>query len=393
MVKGNADTEPPSASWRKNFNLNNSGFTHRESRSKEILLASQDLPYKRISTLSMEKSTLLPHSGSQCTYTLSFDAENRLIQIDYPGTNNYSSFVYDGVGRNVSIVETTAGSITNTKNFVWCGKDRCEQRDAGSSITAQFFAGGEIVGGSAYVYARDHLGSIREMTNSSGTVQAEYAFDPYGRVMEIIETTPSDLLYTGHYLHSRSGLTLAPCRQYSSTLGRWLSRDPLTADMTLNPYVYVDNSPARYFDPLGMKPGDPFDTPQAAAADALGIYGPKSKSGNKEYCGTLYKKDGKYYSTKANKGKLDNCTDPCPPPGSERVGDWHTHGDYSDENGNRTDKAHDVWDSDHFSRPDIWNHTIPYFQFWLDTPSGDVWVDIPGETNGPVNLGPLPISP
>ena len=31
-----------------------------------------------------------------------------------------------------------------------------------------------------YYYTRDHLGSVREMVNSSGTIVARYSYDPYG---------------------------------------------------------------------------------------------------------------------------------------------------------------------------------------------------------------------
>src|SRR5882762_1909303 len=66
---------------------------------------------------------------SDGTNDYAWDAENRMIKITYPGSNNFSSFVYDGLSRNASIVETTAGSVTSTKQFVWSGVDRKEERD------------------------------------------------------------------------------------------------------------------------------------------------------------------------------------------------------------------------------------------------------------------------
>ncbi len=38
------------------------------------------------------------------TNSYSWDAENRMIKITYPGTGNYSTFSYDGLGRNVDIL-------------------------------------------------------------------------------------------------------------------------------------------------------------------------------------------------------------------------------------------------------------------------------------------------
>jgi uncharacterized protein RhaS with RHS repeats len=43
-------------------------------------------------------------------------------------------------------------------------------------------------------------------------------------------------------------------RPYSSSLGRWLSRDPLGESMGTNLYAYVANSPTNASDPLGLGP-------------------------------------------------------------------------------------------------------------------------------------------
>ena len=53
---------------------------------------------------------------SDGTNSYAWDAENRMIKITYPGTGNYSTFTYDGAGRNVDIAETTSGSVTSTKS-------------------------------------------------------------------------------------------------------------------------------------------------------------------------------------------------------------------------------------------------------------------------------------
>ena len=42
---------------------------------------------------------------SDGTNAYKYDAENRLVEIDYPGSGNYSSFTYDGLGQNAQIVE------------------------------------------------------------------------------------------------------------------------------------------------------------------------------------------------------------------------------------------------------------------------------------------------
>ena len=198
---------------------------------------------------------------SDGTNSYLWDAANRMIKITYPGTNNFSSFAYDGLGRNVSIVETTAGSVTSTKQFVWA-RDKmrpyqaCEERDGSGVLTKKFFDRGQMNSSTKYFYNRDHLGSIREMTDNTGVVQAQYSFDPYGQITKILETVPSDFGYAGYYSHSRSGLNLTLMRAYSSAQGRFINRDPIEETGGVNLYCYLSDQPVAGSDMSGMGPSD-----------------------------------------------------------------------------------------------------------------------------------------
>jgi RHS repeat-associated protein len=190
---------------------------------------------------------------SDGTNSYAWDAENRMIKITYPGTNNYSSLVYDGAGRNATIVETVGGSVTSTKQFVWAGSRRCEARNASGTITAQYFGRGEIIGGSAYPFTLDHIGGVREVTNSSGTVQSVYTYSPFGQQTAISQGVTSDFGFAGYYLHQGSGLNMTWFREFNPNSGRWLSRDPLGEAAGINRFAYVRNMPTGRADPLGLK--------------------------------------------------------------------------------------------------------------------------------------------
>ena len=192
---------------------------------------------------------------SDGTNSYAWDAENRLILVTYPGTNNYSSFSYDALGRNVKIVETVAGTITSTKQFVWCADDRCEARDGTGAITAQYFSNGQTIGGTTnkYYNETDHLASVRELTDSSGVVQAEYSYDPYGQATKLQGSVASDFQYAGYYFHAPSGLNLTASRAYSPGLGRFINRDPMEEDGGVNLYGYVDGDPVNSSDPSGLQ--------------------------------------------------------------------------------------------------------------------------------------------
>jgi hypothetical protein len=48
-------------------------------------------------------------------------------------------------------------------------------------LTKEFDGDGQINSTTKYFYDTDHLGSIREMADNSGVIQAQYAYDPYGQ--------------------------------------------------------------------------------------------------------------------------------------------------------------------------------------------------------------------
>lgn len=82
--------------------------------------------------------------------------------------------------------------------------------------------------------AKDHQGSIREMTDSSGNIVYQQTYDPFGNPTQLQGSGPQpDFGYQGYYVHQRSGLNLATYRAYNPKLGRWLSRDPI-ADPTFH---------------------------------------------------------------------------------------------------------------------------------------------------------------
>jgi RHS repeat-associated protein len=183
-----------------------------------------------------------------------WDAANRLVAIQRTATNR-TEFAYDGMSRRTKISEINSG-VTNTVRLLWCGAEICEERDSsGGTVNKKYLAQGVQVSTNAYFYTRDHLGSIREMTDNSGTIRARYDYDPYGRRTKLSGDLEADLGFTGHYYHSPSGLHLAWYRAYDADLGRWLSRDPVANAELLpegpNLYAYVRNDPTNLLDPTG----------------------------------------------------------------------------------------------------------------------------------------------
>jgi hypothetical protein len=93
------------------------------------------------------------------------------------------SAVPNGASRRAKIVEKNNGSVTNTKQFVSCAGETqpCEERDGSNNVTNWFYAQGEQIRVSSYYYSRDHLGSIRELTDSTGAIRVlSFVLRPHG---------------------------------------------------------------------------------------------------------------------------------------------------------------------------------------------------------------------
>ena len=166
-------------------------------------------------------------------------------------------FAYDGISRRTKITEFTNGTMTSKKLYFWLGGSIVCERDGlqtGFPITKQYFGQGEVRGATKLYYTFDHLGSIRELVDSAGTVQAEYSYSTYGERTKASGNLDSDWGYAGLWHHAPSGLDLATYRAYDAANKRWISRDPLGEGVDYNLYRYCGNSPINNVDPSGLDP-------------------------------------------------------------------------------------------------------------------------------------------
>jgi RHS repeat-associated protein len=195
--------------------------------------------------------------GGSTAASYQWDAEQRLTAV--VSGNETTQFIYDGLGRRVGIRTLVSGSEVSDRRFIWCDDEICEERTPSGEVTRRYFEEGmKIESGSAagvYFYTRDHLGSIRELTDSTGTIRARYAYDPFGRSTRSEGDLESDFGFAGTLWLADAGLVLTRFRAYAPDIGRWLSRDPLKDAELIqgcNLYAYVQNNPVSHVDPLGL---------------------------------------------------------------------------------------------------------------------------------------------
>jgi len=184
--------------------------------------------------------------------TYEWDAEDRLVAINYTGTNQRSEFEYDGYSRRVAIIEKTGMNIVQETRWIWEGVDIREQRSPIGSVTKRFLKMGVEDGKEPLFYQSDQLGSIRGMVSGGGNVSSQFDYDPFGRRSTLLGSSDSVFGFTGHFLHAASALNLTLWRAYDARVGRWLTRDPLGERIIVNLYDYCQLNPLGLADPLGL---------------------------------------------------------------------------------------------------------------------------------------------
>ncbi|MFV2065337.1 MAG: RHS repeat-associated core domain-containing protein [Pirellulales bacterium] len=109
--------------------------------------------------------------------------------------------------------------------------------------------------GNPYYFHADRLGSVSRVTDATGAMVASYEYDAFGKIVSKTGSIASPFTYSAREFDEATGLYYYRARYYDPRLGRFLSVDPEAAHperpLTLNPYQFALNNPARYVDPMG----------------------------------------------------------------------------------------------------------------------------------------------
>jgi len=110
-------------------------------------------------------------------------------------------------------------------------------------------------------YFHDGLGSVRQLVDATGEVEASYAYDPFG-VPVMGGEVANPYQFTGEAWDAEVELLYLRARYYQPETGRFITKDPWAGDLwqpnTLNRYVYVTNNPVNLVDQRGMDGRDPW---------------------------------------------------------------------------------------------------------------------------------------
>jgi RHS repeat-associated protein len=202
-----------------------------------------------------------------------YDAENRIVW-----TLGYR-YIYDGNGQRVEKC-AAAGATTacptsgTTGTLYWrgTGSDTLDESDLGANPQEEyiFFNGQRIARRdvsstgatiAVHYYFSNNVGSHTVIESATGTTcEQDIDYYPYGgQENDYCPNVPQHYKFTGKERDAESGLDNFNKRYFGSSLGRFMTPDPigvmqqkLIDPQQRNMYAYVRNNPLRFTDPTGM---------------------------------------------------------------------------------------------------------------------------------------------
>jgi RHS repeat-associated protein len=187
-----------------------------------------------------------------------WDARNRLVS-----TLSGASFQYDPFGRRTS--KTIGGVGTQ---FLYDGANPVQELSAGTPIANlltglrvdEVFTRTDAAG--ARNFLPDALGSALGLADSTGTIQTQYTYEPFGNTTSSGAASASSYQYTGRE-NDGTGLYYYRARYFSPVFQHFVREDPIRFNGGINLYGYVGNSPVNFVDPsgqvIGVAPGSGAD--------------------------------------------------------------------------------------------------------------------------------------
>jgi RHS repeat-associated protein len=176
------------------------------------------------------------------TMTVRYDpAGNRIYKNS--SITGQRKYIVDIVGDlPVILMElNTSGNILKT--YIYGNSQILAQHD-GSYTANRFF------------YLHDRLGSVRQIINTSANVVNYYTYNPFGEILESGESITNPWRFTGQYYDSETDLYYLRARQYHPHIYRFTTRDPFAGNfqepLSLHKYLYCQNEPVNYIDPMGL---------------------------------------------------------------------------------------------------------------------------------------------
>lgn len=196
-----------------------------------------------------------------------YDALDRLITVTTP--QQKVRYTYDSFNRRLRKQVYQAGTLVKEENYLYQGQNEIGslENDKLTSLRILGIGKGAEIGaavllelqGKAYVPLHDHSGNVRCLLDAETNQVAEtYRFGAFGeeQLLDSRGVTLSHSLNPWRYASKRydpeTGFLYFGRRYYASSIGRWITQDPLGHTAGPNLYAYVHNSPLFHIDLYGL---------------------------------------------------------------------------------------------------------------------------------------------
>lgn len=220
-------------------------ITDYDSTNRQLRFGNNTMTYDSTGNL-----TTITNSFGVTTFD--WDVRNRLKHIAGPTGNN--DFEYDVFGRRVR-----ASNGGQLKQYLYDGVNPIQESSAtnistnilGGLAVDEFFTRTELQSATDSHVLSDALGSAIALANSSGTIQTEYTYEPFGKAIATGASGTNPFQFTSRE-NDPSGLYYYRGRYYHPSLQRFISEDPIEfAAGDPNLFAYAYNNPTNFRDPSG----------------------------------------------------------------------------------------------------------------------------------------------
>jgi len=177
--------------------------------------------------------------------TLGYDADNRPVSVTLDGTT--TAYLYGPDGELLK-------KLTPSGTTLYLGDS---ERDPAGSWTDYVTADVKRAAGALNWLHRDHLSSVRRITDATGALTRSSVYQPYGKQTETVVAplSPAEPKgWIGERTDPETGLTYLHARYYDASLGRFLSPDwwdPSDPGVGTDRYGYSLGDPVNKSDPNG----------------------------------------------------------------------------------------------------------------------------------------------